>query len=877
MKTKLTLAILLILSSELVLAAAVKSPVPASKDDDAQSTQSSSGSYSGSYQPAQVQGQGGQYQQYQQYQQPQKAKPYQDQGDGSSAGNSNHGFIPYNSGFSDGYSGGGRPGSGGYESYNSSNREQDIASCKKFFAEDIKNSALAEQTRICDNWRVQESMRSSTTLSGVGRDSYRNCVVGLLPMASETTSFLFDCADSNKNYDLKDKGFPNCYRDLKKAGSATADAYSACLSEDKRKTVASPGFTSCLNLLDNYELDGATKIKNCSHRDSQQQVLSNDFAKCTINLNKLNFPQREAVNLCLNPKTARQATSSKFTSCMGTVEALKLGSVFATAAVCLNSDLASAVLDSETSACVQKGLKSTYRHYMYFASKVDSGRKSVTDYILKDCENAPRSPVFQNSYLGLVKELNINSSEEFYNIETRKSIRLGGISGLAYDKNTNELFMLSDDNNQNALGLGTTRIYVYNLTQEFNIEERRMIFFKSDKANVTAIDPEGLVKLSNGKFIVSSETGENNGSSVYTDPKSSSKSLSYKMHNLNIFDSHGVWQAAIPLPDSFQTKTSEVEEQNSNSGWFDDWFSSGDGDSGSSSTKPPANILQIKDTSVTFNGSTFISDKGSDKGDKSSDKTNSDDKSTKSAKPAKQQRSRKTYKTVSGLVFNRSLESVTVSPDETSLFFANEGSLVQDESSKKSCGSSNRGNGKNSAKLNTVPAPSYGGERCGGAVRIVKYQKGPSDSETAFSYVAEYRYDLEPEVDNGVSEMLALDARNVLVLERSWDNVRQKITARLFLVNLSTAQPLSSGIQLSSSNKDLAVTKKLIVNFDDLLPSLAPGFRWLDNLEAMAFGPRLQNGNPTLIMMTDSNFRQSQKTHLLVFEVKPELLREAGR
>ncbi|PTL06907.1 esterase-like activity of phytase family protein, partial [Staphylococcus gallinarum] len=44
----------------------------------------------------------------------------------------------------------------------------------------------------------------------------------------------------------------------------------------------------------------------------------------------------------------------------------------------------------------------------------------------------------------------------------------------------------------------------------------------------------------------------------------------------------------------------------------------------------------------------------------------------------------------------------------------------------------------------------------------------------------------------------------------------------------------------------------------------------IDNIEGMTFGKQLPNGNDSLVLVTDNNFNQSQKTELIAFEVQPE-------
>jgi hypothetical protein len=44
---------------------------------------------------------------------------------------------------------------------------------------------------------------------------------------------------------------------------------------------------------------------------------------------------------------------------------------------------------------------------------------------------------------------------------------------------------------------------------------------------------------------------------------------------------------------------------------------------------------------------------------------------------------------------------------------------------------------------------------------------------------------------------------------------------------------------------------------------------YIDNIEGVTFGPTLPNGHATLIFVADDNFKQIQKTQLLLFEVIP--------
>jgi len=113
--------------------------------------------------------------------------------------------------------------------------------------------------------------------------------------------------------------------------------------------------------------------------------------------------------------------------------------------------------------------------------------------------------------------------------------------------------------------------------------------------------------------------------------------------------------------------------------------------------------------------------------------------------------------------------------------------------------------------------------------------------------------------DNGIAEILALDARRLLVLERSYvDGVG--ITLRLFAADLRDATDVS-GFESLAGRSWTPAAKTLLFDFS------AAGIR-LDNVEGMTWGPRLPNGNRTLIFVSDNNFRSSQITQFIALEVR---------
>ncbi|MET3663655.1 esterase-like activity of phytase family protein [Caulobacter sp. 1776] len=183
---------------------------------------------------------------------------------------------------------------------------------------------------------------------------------------------------------------------------------------------------------------------------------------------------------------------------------------------------------------------------------------------------------------------------------------------------------------------------------------------------------------------------------------------------------------------------------------------------------------------------------------------------------------------------NATTEGLAWSVDGRSLWLSMEGPLVQDG-----------------------PIPSVAE---GGLVRLTRLDR-------AGKPLAQYAYRIDPVQaaspvgvgDNGVSEILALDDHRLLVLERSGikgADGRYGYHVRLYLADLAKAQSISKVESLAATSVRPA-EKRLLLNFDSL------GIR-IDNLEAMAWGPRLKDGTRTLVLASDDNYDANQTNQILV-------------
>lgn len=146
----------------------------------------------------------------------------------------------------------------------------------------------------------------------------------------------------------------------------------------------------------------------------------------------------------------------------------------------------------------------------------------------------------------------------------------------------------------------------------------------------------------------------------------------------------------------------------------------------------------------------------------------------------------------------------------------------------------------------------------GGVTRISRLDR-------AGGLQAQYAYRLDPiqaaparRGDNGISEILALDARRLLVLERSGvENAEGRFAyhCRLYLVDVSTGENIAGRRSLAEAPARV-LTKRLIVNFDRLPGGAA-------NFEAMAWGPTI-GGHRTLVLFTDDNFAATEPQRIAV-------------
>jgi hypothetical protein len=208
---------------------------------------------------------------------------------------------------------------------------------------------------------------------------------------------------------------------------------------------------------------------------------------------------------------------------------------------------------------------------------------------------------------------------------------------------------------------------------------------------------------------------------------------------------------------------------------------------------------------------------------------------------------------------NSGFESLTLTPDGKQLLTATETPLFQD--------------GGWSAF--------YGAAR----TRILEYVA----RDGTFHPRREFAYVLDPldkpgfeagQVVNGLVDLLALDGRTLLALERSYiedvgRNGRSYSRIRVYRISLQAATDISGIDSLTGRPEVTPVAKSLVLDLSatsGLNPDLVGR---LENFEGIGFGPTLPDGRASIILVSDDNFNATQRTWFLLFAAPCHLLAPA--
>lgn len=186
-----------------------------------------------------------------------------------------------------------------------------------------------------------------------------------------------------------------------------------------------------------------------------------------------------------------------------------------------------------------------------------------------------------------------------------------------------------------------------------------------------------------------------------------------------------------------------------------------------------------------------------------------------------------------GVRHNVAFEGLSLSPDGAFLLAALERDLTQDDDCRADAG-------------------------C--LVRILRYRRETDGWQVAAEYF--YRTDSSIVSSLGLAELLWIGDRAVLTLERGFERLDDGSTLqkiRIYQVALPD--------RLSQSEREEPLAKRLVLDLDTVKDRFSEGFRRLDNYEGLSFGPQLPNGDRTLLVISDDNYSNQQRTSLLAFRI----------
>jgi len=186
---------------------------------------------------------------------------------------------------------------------------------------------------------------------------------------------------------------------------------------------------------------------------------------------------------------------------------------------------------------------------------------------------------------------------------------------------------------------------------------------------------------------------------------------------------------------------------------------------------------------------------------------------------------------------NLGLEGLALAPDGRHAWLAMENALIQD------------------GPVPTTRVP-------GGPCRLTRIDLETGQATRQIAYVPD-AIPLRPLIpgshaDNGVSEILMLDADRMLVLERAYATGAGN-SLRLYEIDTRNATDVLAIDALAADNHR-AAPKTLVADFAWL------GLSRLDNTEGMCWGPPLSDGKRMLVVVSDDNFNPLQTTQFAAFE-----------
>ncbi|MEX6625396.1 esterase-like activity of phytase family protein [Tenacibaculum salmonis] len=125
---------------------------------------------------------------------------------------------------------------------------------------------------------------------------------------------------------------------------------------------------------------------------------------------------------------------------------------------------------------------------------------------------------------------------------------------------------------------------------------------------------------------------------------------------------------------------------------------------------------------------------------------------------------------------------------------------------------------------------------------------------------------------NGVTAILEYKKNNFFVIERIYQSGYGTLgnTIRIFKASIDKTSTNTLDILSLKKEKYIPLKKELLFDFSSIQHKLTDSI--IDNIEGITFGPKLLNGNRSLILVSDDNFQAygKQLTQFLLLEIETE-------
>ena len=156
-------------------------------------------------------------------------------------------------------------------------------------------------------------------------------------------------------------------------------------------------------------------------------------------------------------------------------------------------------------------------------------------------------------------------------------------------------------------------------------------------------------------------------------------------------------------------------------------------------------------------------------------------------------------------------------------------------------------------------------------IRITYFDKTTQNATKQFAYQLEHiTKPAKGNINlNGVTAILEYKENHFFVVERTYQNGYGAYGNSIRIFEATIDEKTTNILEIDSLKKIefIPLKKKLLLDLEDIREHLTEGI--IDNIEGITFGPELENGNKTLLLISDDNFQiyGKQLNQFLLLEI----------